>query len=68
MTYGKQIIPESEIFDDREYVVVASYKDGDGTPFVKFRGTYDECAAYADRNESPDNPETYRVHEAKENA
>lgn len=59
----KRIFPESQISDDKEYVVVAFFKDGDGDSFVKTRGTYDECADYAERNESDDNVEGYYVAE-----
>lgn len=51
----------SSMLTEGEYVVLAHYKDEDTKPFVKFRGTFDECADYEDRNESPDNIETYYV-------
>lgn len=61
MTYAR--VGETTILHDGEYVVMATYKDERVDPFVKHRGSYDECAAYAERNESPDNPETYFVAE-----
>lgn len=63
---GKNILRIGEttlLSDDKEYVVVATYKDGDGDPYIRHTGTYSECADYADRNESPDNIERYYVGE-----
>ena len=57
----KRVFPETMLSEDAEYVVMASYKDEPVEPFVKFRGTYDECADYAERNDSPDNSERYYV-------
>lgn len=62
MTF-KRVFPESTISDDAEYVVLATYKDEHVEPFVKFRGSYDECADYAERNTSDDNNERYDVAE-----
>jgi hypothetical protein len=62
MTY-KRVGPSTLLNDDAEYVVMATYKDEAVEPFVKHRGSYDECADYAERNESPDNPERYYVAE-----
>lgn len=59
----------STLLDDEAlYVVIARYKDNPGlnparAEIVKFNGSYDDCAAYAERNESPDNPESYYVAE-----
>ena len=51
--------------DAKEYVVVGTPKDmpGFNSARIAFRGTYDEAAAYAERNESPDNYERYHVSE-----
>lgn len=59
----KRIGETTVLSEDKEYVVVATYKDGDGDPYIKTRGTWDECDGYADRNDSPDNPERYYVAE-----
>lgn len=57
-------VGETTIIDDaKSYVVVAYFKDGDGDAFVKHSGSYDECADYAERNESDDNIESYYVAE-----
>jgi hypothetical protein len=60
---AKRIFPESRIDDELEYVVVGVPKDRDGGPRIAFRGSYDDSAAYAERNESEDNYETYYVAE-----
>lgn len=59
----KRIGDSTPIDADRDYAVMATYKDEAVDPFVKIKGTYDECAEYADRNESPDNNERYYVAE-----
>lgn len=57
-------IGEMTLLDDtKEYVVVGTPKDHDGEPRIAFRGTYDDAAEYAERNESPDNYERYHVAE-----
>ena len=56
-----EVGPTHLIDDSAEYVVVAISKDDGSCRYVKFRGTYDECADYAERNTSPDNGERYHV-------
>jgi hypothetical protein len=57
-------IGETTLLDDaKEYVALGMPKDRDGDPRIAFRGTYDEAAAYAEQNESPDNYESYEIRE-----
>jgi hypothetical protein len=61
MSY-KRIFPESTVDDSENYAVMVTYKDEPGTrATVKTTGTYDECASYVERNNSPDNIESYFV-------
>lgn len=55
--------PSSLLSEDPIYVTVGKPKDGDGDPRVAYRGTYDACAEYAERNSSPDNYERYDIAE-----
>jgi hypothetical protein len=66
MTTYKRITEITPLNDSENYAVMATYKDERVEPFVRFRGTYDECADYAERNESPDNNERYFVAEVVE--
>jgi hypothetical protein len=63
MTKYKRIYAETAINDSDNYAVMTTYKDEHVEPFVKTRGTYDDCAAYVERNTSPDNNERYYVAE-----
>lgn len=64
MTTYKRVFPETTVSDDAEYVVMARYKDEPSVkPFVRHRGSYDECHDYATRNTSEDNVESYYVAE-----
>jgi hypothetical protein len=66
MIQHRRIFPESEISDDKTYIVVGVPKDGDGDKREAFRGSFDDCDDYASRNESPDNYERYYVAEVVE--
>ena len=61
----KRVTPTTLLSDDAEYVVMAKYKhELFVQEFVKHGpASYDDCAAYAERNESPDNNESYYVAE-----
>lgn len=59
----REVGPSSLLSEDPIYVTVGKPKDGDGDPRIACRGTYDECADYVERNESPDNYERYAVAE-----
>jgi hypothetical protein len=71
----KRVGETTLLTDDAIYAVIVNYKDDDGEPHVKERGgapgggfekvtgTYDECADYCERNNSPDNIEVYHVAE-----
>lgn len=57
-------IGESTVLTDApNYITVGVPKDGDGGPRIAFRGTWDDCDDYADRNDSPDNYERYYIAE-----
>ena len=63
MTY-QRVHEHTLLRDEPVYVVIATWKDGDGDCYVKHGPTtWDECDDYAQRNESPDNAERYYVAE-----
>jgi hypothetical protein len=47
--------------EDANYAVLGVDKEDRNCTRVAFTGTYDDCADYAERNESPDNYERYYV-------
>lgn len=55
--------PSSLLSEDPIYVTVGKPKDGDGDPRIAYRGTYDDCSEYVERNSSPDNYERYDIAE-----
>lgn len=60
----RSISETTPISDEGTYVVMAAYKDEpDAGRFEKVRGSWSECDDYAQRNDSPDNPERYEVEE-----
>jgi hypothetical protein len=67
MAEFKRVGEATLLRDEPVYVVMATYKDETVEPFVRWPQAgcagYDDCADYADRNESPDNNERYFVAE-----
>jgi len=67
MTAYTPIYEHTRIDQIEVFAVLAFYKDRaetfDGTGFngEKMRGSFDACDEYAQRNDSPDNPERYEV-------
>lgn len=62
----KLVTPTTRLRDDATYHVIAIAKDEPSARWTKLTGTFDECADYAERNDSPDNPERYEVHEEED--
>ncbi len=60
---GYRRVGETTLLNDSSnYAVIGVSKD-DRSEHLALTGTYDECDAYAQRNESPDNWERYYVAE-----